>query len=108
MLLYPAEDRRRVSDLTPGILLYEIFQQQPPYNTRLLPELKRLVESQPISFAKPMDPRLKTLVRKMLQKNPVKRPSCQGILKDRGFRQLLEKFDLQIQAISDRSQQRNR
>lgn len=96
--------------LTKGILLYEMFQDRPPYNTRLVPDLKHLIENQPIFFFKTIDSRLKNLIRKILNQNPLKRPSCREILMDKGFRQLLRKFDLKTEGFLEKNQaiKRNR
>ena len=74
--------------------MFEIFQERPPFNTRRLADLKTMIDSKPLVFLKKMDFRLKKLVRKLLKKNPVDRPSCKEILLDREVLELKENFQI--------------
>lgn len=91
----------REAPLSKGVLLYEMFQARPPYNTRKLPSLRHLIESQPVLFYKTIDARLKALIKKLLQKNPLKRPSSREVLADAGLHALLRKHGLSPQAFLD-------
>lgn len=80
--------------LTEGILLYELFERKPPFQTQVISSLKKMIESRRISFHRITDSRLQKLILKILRLNPVDRPSCQEILLDRDLHSLFKQVDL--------------
>lgn len=77
-----------------GILLYEIFHRKPPYNTRSMDELEDMVNTKPLVVGKFVDPRVKSLIQKILKKNSSERLSCQEILQSKDFLSLLRECNL--------------
>ena len=80
--------------LTTGILLYELFEHKPPFQTQLIGGLKKLIENRRISFHQIRDERLQRLILKILRLSPIDRPSCKEILLDKDLRSLLAEADL--------------
>lgn len=78
-----------------GILLHEIFELRPPYNTRSIEEMNTMVDLKPITFRFKQDQRIKNLIRLILKKNPWERPSCKQILVNSGLTQMMKENGLE-------------
>jgi serine/threonine protein kinase len=71
-----------------GILLYEIFHKKPPYETRDMGKLNNMIHRNALKIRSDVDPRVANLIKKLLNKNPLQRPSCKEILLDKNLREL--------------------
>lgn len=73
-----------------GILLYELFHKRSPFLSKNFPDIIKKVKNpkQHLCFDKDCPPEVQTLVKKILRKDPSKRPCIEAILSDPVFRSL--------------------
>ena len=85
-----------------GILLFEIFHRKPPYNTRSMDELEKMINTKPLLINNDIDPRVQKLLLKILKKNSWERLSCQEILQDPDFKSLLDQLNISYPKMRSR------
>lgn len=79
-----------------GIILFELFHRNAPYDTRDAQDPERLIKQTPLVFDSALDPRICRLIRKMLEKEPLNRPSCTELLCDRDLRNISRECSLNL------------
>ena len=85
-----------------GILLYELFHFSPPFDTRDVNILKKLLSNFQLKLNPKLDVRIRNLIQKILKINPLDRPTCSEILNDRGLIELINKFHILVDQSSIR------
>jgi fused-like protein len=64
-----------------GVILYELYNKQPPFFTNSIYKLIQMIANSPIVWPDSMSPVFKSFLQQMLQKDPRKRVSCDELLK---------------------------
>lgn len=84
----PLNYTKKVDIWSFGIIIYELFSGRPPFFAENLQKLKPKILYEKVRFPKEMPVELRSLIDKMLQKNPESRSDWEALKKNEFFKDL--------------------